>query len=318
MRRLSDSASDITLPDAVSTFLAYCKSKNLSGRTVEYYNQRLRSFMRFVADTCSEEMPLESVDSALIREFLARECERNSPTTANHSLTSIKAFYAYAERESLVEANPAIRLEKQKTKQTVIETFSQDEIAALLATCRKDWYGVRDRAIIVLLLDCGLRVSELPGIKLEDIDMADQTIKVLGKGNKERRVPFGQGARQALSMWLAKRGKLSSPYLVVNHYGEPVLRWRIRDMIYDRGKKAGIKGVRCSPHTLRHTCAISYLRAGGDVFSLQRLLGHSSLEMTRRYCSTLSSMDVSAKHRQFSPVDNLPQAAVGTKRQRLS
>jgi len=171
--------------------------------------------------------------------------------------------------------------------------------------------------MILVLLDCGLRVSELVGVQLQDIDWADQTIRVLGKGNKERVVPFGQGTKSALTAWLTKRASLETESLWCNHYGEPMRRWRVRDMLTDRGAKAGITGVRCSPHTLRHTCAVSYLRAGGDLLTLQRLLGHSSVAVTQRYLESIKSEDVANAHKAYSPVDRLTGAKAKTGRRRL-
>lgn len=114
--------------------------------------------------------------------------------------------------------------------------------------------------------------------------------------------------KHALLNYQARRGNLPTLSLFVTVYGVGVDRYRVRDIIIERGKQAKVGGVRCSPHTFRHTCAVMYLRNGGDVFSLQKLLGHTDLTMTRRYAE-LSENDVCEKHRKFSPGDALPQTA---------
>jgi len=116
---------------------------------------------------------------------------------------------------------------------------------------------------------------------------------------------------------MTARGDLETTALFVGHYGDPIDRTRLRDIVKKRCKKAGIKGIRPSPHTLRHTCAVWYLRNGGDTFTLQRLLGHTSQEMTRRYCETLNSEDVQKKHTSYSPADNIPELDAPRKRKRL-
>jgi site-specific recombinase XerD len=133
-------------------------------------------------------------------------------------------------------------------------------------------------------------------------------LKVLGKGNKERLIPIGKHVQRLL--WRYINRYRPEPALVNRHFlfltrgGRPLTKDRVEKMMAYYGKKAGLQGVRCSPHTLRHTAAVRFLRHGGDVFSLQRMLGHSSLEMTRRYCE-LADIDVKRAHATASPVDNL-------------
>jgi len=161
---------------------------------------------------------------------------------------------------------------------------------------------VRDRAIVLLLLDTGLRVSEAAGIRLGDL-RPDSSVKVMGKGAKERIVPIGSTARGAIVRYLGQRGPgpIEAP-LFLGRRG--ALDWRGMQQVLKRLKaRAGITG-RLSPHSLRHTFARSYLVNGGDVFSLQQILGHTTLDMVKRYVS-LADADVAAKHRTASPADRL-------------
>ena len=143
-------------------------------------------------------------------------------------------------------------------------------------------------AVILVLLDTGLRVSELTSLMLKDVRLAEGILKVFGKSRKERLIPIGKASQRILWNYINRyRPEPAKPrcdlvFLTKN---------RVQKMMMKHGKKADIKGVRCSPHTLRHTGAVIFLRNGGDVFNLQRLLGHSSLEMTRHYCE-LADVDV--------------------------
>lgn len=301
---------------AVTAFKAYCDSKNLSPRTIEYYSGRLLSLSRYINGLPTPVTPAE-ITPLFIRDYLVYEKDHTSPSTANHALCTVKVFLGFLHDEGYIDSNPAAQVKRQKVRKNVVETFSPGQIEALLGTCKRDFYGVRDRAIMLTLLDTGLRATELCTVTLDDVDWTDQTIRVIGKGDKERIVPFGQGVRQALSKYLTLRGTLASKALFVGHYGDPIDRNRLQHVITRRAKQAGTTGVRCSPHTFRHTAAVSYLRAGGDTFTLQKMLGHTSQEMTRRYCESLSAGDVQAKHRLFSPVDNMKLNETGVGRKRI-
>ncbi len=131
---------------------------------------------------------------------------------------------------------------------------------------------------------------------------------MLGKGNKERLVPIGKQVQRCLWRYInccrPEPALINCGFLFLTGNGRPINKDRVEKIMSYYGEKAGIKGVRCSPHTLRHTAAVRFLRNGGDVFSLQRMLGHASLEMTRRYCE-MADADVKRAHLIASPVDNL-------------
>jgi site-specific recombinase XerD len=294
------------LSAAIKSFFTYCDSKHLSPKTLDYYRYRLESFQRFLEAEAPEEVP-QTITRELCRAFITSEIEAHSPSTANHAVTTLRAFFNYLVDEGFLDASPMAGVKKIKQGRRLVNVFTIDQVDALLATCEKSFVGARDNAIITLLFDSGLRVSELCGLTLDDIDFKEQSLFVRqGKGDKDRIVGYGATARQAIIRYLDRRGELTTNALFVTSLGEPLDRFRVAKIIKARCAKANITGVRCSPHTLRHTFAVSYLRAGGDVFSLQRLLGHSDLSMTRRYCE-LSETDALDRHRQFSPGDRLQQ-----------
>jgi integrase/recombinase XerD len=306
------------MQEAVESFLGRGQARNLSHHTLRFYRVRLDAFTRYLEEQGLRVSPAE-VTPALVREFLAAEAERVSALTASHSFITLRALFRFLVREEVIEANPMDRVERPRVARKVVETFSTEQVEALLAACNgRSFSGIRLRAVILTLLDCGLRVSELCGITLEDVSWDEGTLKVMGKGRKERVVPFGEAARQALMAYVAKRGNIPGQgALFVTCYGDPMSRHEAHRLLAAAGRKAGLTGVRCSPHTFRHTCAVMFLRNGGDAFSLQKLLGHSDLAMTRRYAE-LAQADVVAKHRACSPGDRFLSAVRGTQgRKRL-
>jgi site-specific recombinase XerD len=191
----------------------------------------------------------------------------------------------------------------------IVPTFTDSQIQELLNTIdTRTPKGYRDYAIILALLDTGMRVSELCRLKLDDVWLEEGMLKVLGKGNKERLIPVGKQVQRSFWHYISRfrpdPATANFGFLFLTRDGRPMTKDRVEKIIAHYGKKAGLKGVRCSPHTLRHTAAVKFLRNGGDVFSLQRMLGHASLEMTRRYCE-LANIDVKRAHTTASPVDNL-------------
>jgi len=228
--------------------------------------------------------------------------------TINTYMRSIRAFWSWLLEEEVINNNLFSRLKIPRPPRKVITTFSQPQLESLLSVISSSAEGYRDTVIVLTLLDTGLRVNELINLKMDNVWLEEGLIKVLGKGNKERLIPIGRQIRRLLWRYINQyRLTPAQPNLdnlFLTHDGRPLTKNRVDSLMKHYGEKAGLTGVRCSPHTIRHTFAVSYLRNGGDVFSLQRILGHSSLEMTRRYCE-LADMDIKKAHAIASPVDNL-------------
>ena len=229
--------------------------------------------------------------------------------TINTYLRSIRIFFSWLLAEGITKENPFDRVKIPRAPRKVVPTFTESQIGTLLgAIDTASPEGYRNYAMILMLLDTGLRVSELAGLRLPDVSVADGMLKVLGKGNKERVVPMGRQVAHHLWRYISLcRPEPATPHIdhvFLTRDGRPLSKDRVEKVMHRYGCKAGIAGVRSSPHTLRHTAAVSFLRNGGDVFSLQRMLGHTTLEMTRRYCE-LADVDVKRAHMTASPVDNL-------------
>ncbi len=299
------------MQEAIESFLRRGQARNLSHHTLRYYRVRLEAFSRYLEEKKLRVSPAE-VTPSLVRDFLASETERVSALTASHSFITLRALFRFLVRDEVIEANPMERVEKVRVPRKVIQAFTFEQVESMLATCNgRSFNGIRLRAVILTLLDCGLRVSELCGLTLEDVSWDEGTLRVMGKGSKERVVPFGEATRQALMAYVSKRSNIpGQAALFVTVYGDAMNRHEAHRILRRAGEKAGLSGVRCSPHTFRHTFAVMYLRNGGDAFTLQKLLGHSDLAMTRRYCE-LSQTDAIAKHRECSPGDRFLGAVRG-------
>ena len=143
---------------------------------------------------------------------------------------------------------------------------------------------------------------------MDDLRLEDGLLKVMGKGGKERLIPFGRTVQRLLWRYISQhRPEPLNPrcsVVFLSRDGRPLSRNHVKNRMSKYGRRSGLQGVRCSPHTLRHTAAVTFLRNGGDVFSLQRLLGHTTLEMTRHYCE-IADVDVKRAHQTASPVDNM-------------
>jgi site-specific recombinase XerD len=304
------------LDAAIDAFIVHCEAKNLSPRTVEFYRDRLASFKRYVAETAPQTAP-KDFTARLIGGFIDRTRRDYSAATAVHNLNVIRIFIGFLLDDGVVQENPALSVERPRKRKRLIQTLSMEDVAAMLATCGKDFYGVRDRAIMLTLLDTGLRVSELTSLRLDDVSWSEQLLLVLGKGNKERRVPFGAMVRDALGAYIRRRGRVPGQELVfISHFGTALDRFRVRDLLERRANAAGIPVERVSCHKWRHTFAKQWLLNGGDAFSLKSILGHSTMEMVSNYVN-LAQAEVRSVHARFSPADRLRTEKRVTSRTRI-
>jgi integrase/recombinase XerC/integrase/recombinase XerD len=189
-----------------------------------------------------------------------------------------------------------------------IQPFTTDQVQALLKAVRTTRYARRDEALILLLLDTGARAAEVCGLKVGDFSIRDRSVRVRGKGDTHRVLFLTSTTTRAILHYLRDQRRGEDDPLFVSEKpscaGEGLTPHGLGQVIKRVGAAAGIEGVRCSPHTFRHTFAVEFLRNGGDPLTLQSLYGHTSLEMTRRYV-LFSQADRKRKHGQFSPVAHL-------------
>ena len=316
-------SSPQTLDALLGGYRLCARSEGKSPASITIVTNSVRYLERYLVETGADTRP-HTITPQQLRAFILSLRERRAwashPFTPpqDHGLTEdtihtylrgIRIFFSWLVAEEIITENPFTRVKLPRLPQKIIPAFTDTQLKALFASIdtARPW-GFRDYTMILMMLDTGLRVSEVVGLQLSNVFIEDHLVRVTGKGNKQRAVPLGQHLSRQLWRYMVRlRPEPALPTLdqvFLSRNGRRMTKDTVRGRMVYYGHKAGIVGVRCSPHTLRHTAAISYLRNGGDVFSLQRLLGHSTLEMTRRYCQ-VADTDVQKVHRTASPVDNL-------------
>jgi integrase/recombinase XerC/integrase/recombinase XerD len=230
------------------------------------------------------------------------------PRTVETYFVNLRTLFRFLVEEEAIEESPLETMRPPIARRDQIQPFTRQQVEALLQAAKKSRHSLRDQAIVLLLLDSGVRASELCSLKTQDLDMQGRFCRVLGKGNKRRSLYFGRATTKAIWKYLREEPRDSLDPLFMSdrgtRAGEGLTRSGLQQIIERLGKAAEVKSARCSPHTFRHTFAIEFLRAGGNVFSLKEMLGHTSLTMVNRYVA-LAESDIENQHRQFSPADRL-------------
>jgi len=292
------------LTDQLSAFLLSCKVDGLSPATLRNYRYQLGAFIKFCLE--ANQTDAHCITAHHIRLFLQKLQETNNPISVSDYYKAIKRFFNWLIEEGIFEgASPLQNIKLGRLPKSKRMPFSQRDIDNLLLLCSGNRFlELRNRAIILLFLDTGLRLSELANIQLKDIDFDRETIKVMGKGAKERVVKMGKATQKSLLRYLLMR-RDNYPCLWVTEERKPLTCDGVQVTIKKLCHRADITDTKPGPHTFRHTAAIHFLRNGGTEFTLQLLLGHSTLRMTRHYVESLGEEDMIKAHRLASPVDNM-------------
>lgn len=263
----------------IEKFMRYLEiEKNYSPHTVINYRLDLEGFNKSLGD-----ISLEKVDYLILRKYLATLKEKNfKARTINRHLSSLRSFFKFLVREGHLKNNPASVLLSPKQEKSLPLFLTEEEVTQLILSAQpKDERGLRDRAVLETFYSTGIRIGELAGLDIEDIDFIGGVIKVLGKGRKERIVPIGDIAIAAIRSYLDKRKKQQEA-LFLNKSGRRITDRGIRNIVRKYIRAASIRqGV--SPHTLRHSFATHLLNRGADLRSVQELLGHVNLATTQIY-----------------------------------
>lgn len=303
LNQLPTTTADTTLGGQLGIFLLTCKVNGLSPRTVADYQDKIGRFVAF----CKAQGVNEpgQITPHHIRLFLLFLQERIKASSVHDYYGCVHRLINWMLEEKILKENPMERMKPPKVPRQVIQPFTRDHFVRMLTVCGDTFLGCRNQAILKTFLDTGLRLSELVGIQRSDLDFDNGTIKVMGKGAKERRVRMSPETQKAILKYLLRRRNDDLPCLWVTEENRPLRARGVSSMIRRLGELAGIRHqVRTSAHTFRHTAAIQYLRNKGDQFTLQIMLGHSTLEMTKRYVSTLGVEDMLKAHQTASPVEN--------------
>ncbi|MEE8298653.1 MAG: site-specific tyrosine recombinase/integron integrase [Thermodesulfobacteriota bacterium] len=275
----------------LSSFEDFLSSeRNYSKHTLKAYIADIKEFGLVLKDmglisADNGEIDFAHMDETPIRTFISRLYGKNKRVSISRKLASIRTFFEFLIRNGTIKSNSAKLVPTPKGEKRLPTFLTVDEVVKLVETPgSENVYESRDRAILELLYSCGLRVSELVGINLNNLDLISMSVKVLGKGNKERMVPLGSKASTAIKTYISQRLDLKpeDDYLFVNSRGGR-LSTRSIDRIIK--KYAAISGIpkNISPHVLRHTFATHLLGGGADLRAIQEMLGHKSLSTTQRY-----------------------------------
>jgi len=274
---------DPALSTAIEAFLGELRvERGLSPLTVSAYRRDLAQFAEAAGSRWRR-------DPEPVRDFVnALRREGRRPSTQARKVAAIRSFYGFALREGIAERDVAALLDAPRPGSYLPEVLDPDEVVRILdAPPADEPEGIRDRAILELLYACGLRVSELTGLDTDRVDLPGLQVRVIGKGNRERRVPMGEEARERLHRYLSgprqawTAGK-PSPAVFVSRRGDRLARESVWRLVRHWAEVANVPG-RVSPHTFRHSFATHLLEGGADLRVVQTLLGHASISTTQLY-----------------------------------
>jgi len=270
--------------DLFKAFERYLRAQDRAEKTVGDYLTDLRLFAEWFTQTRDEPFKPQAITPTDVREYRAYllNVKRQSPATINRRLVTLRVFCRWAMNEGLLASDPTSAIKPVKQVQPAPRWLDRKEQYALRRAAEKDG-DVRNLAILLLLLNTGLRVSEVAGLKLADVELSERKgeITVRGKGTKVRTVPLNAEVRRALREYLAKRPKVKHDAVFVNQRGEPLGRLGIEYQVATLGRVAGLEHL--TPHMLRHTFAKNLIDQSVSLDQVAMLMGHRSLTTTARY-----------------------------------
>ncbi|MEG6584182.1 tyrosine-type recombinase/integrase [Dendrosporobacter sp. 1207_IL3150] len=285
------------------------KSENVTVRTLETYDEVLKRFIKYLINRNIYDV--SEVDSSCVREFFILLQEQGLRGVTRHRyFRSLRTFFLFLHREEYISKNPMIHIKPPKIEQKVMRTFTAQEISKLLnGFDRNTFFGLRNYCITAMFFSTGIRKSELINLTLADINITNDLIRIAqGKGNKERYVPIGRTLRRVMIQYLKSRNEFlkgdNCNYLFVTPRNERKMTGSCLSVLFQKLKKElKLTGEKVSCHTFRHSMAKNYLLNGGDVFSLQKLLGHSDIATTKKYIN-LNDNELKIQHAKYNPLDN--------------
>ena len=271
--------------EPLSRFGAWLRAeRGASPHTQRAYLTELRGLAESVAPAGGGQRARSLLDLTTLdlRGWLAKSAPDQAPATIARRIASLKTFYRWALREALIRESPAERLQAPRVRRPLPRVLEIGEASALVeAPVGEGWRGARNAALLEVAYGAGLRVSELAGLDLRDVDAPGGMVRVrAGKGRKDRLTPLGAPAIAAIQHWLSHRGSAEGP-LFLNPEGARLGVRGIYDVVRQSGVKNGMTGVH--PHALRHSYATHLLSQGADIRSIQEMMGHESLSTTQRY-----------------------------------
>ena len=301
---------------ATTEFYRRCLAVNLSKESIGMYEKVLKRLEKTLISEgmgkTSKEINISDVSPTLIRYHfsLLRECMQ--PITMRIHYQCLHSFFTFLNAEEVIAANIMEKVEKPKVPKKEIQAFSKADVNTLLSVFDKSSFvGYRNYAITCVLFGTGMRRGEVSRLLIDDVHFDVNIIKVIGKGNKFRNIPMSDTLRSVLIKYLKLRKQFisekclnNSPYIFISSTTGNRLNVESLTELYNTiGHSEGLKGVRVSPHTFRHTFAKFFLLNGGDVFSLQKILGHADITTTKKYIN-LNEADLRTQNDKYNPLEN--------------
>jgi integrase/recombinase XerC len=273
------------LDEALSRFYNYLESeRRYSPHTLSAYRRDIQAFLEYC--DANDVKAWSGIDEPRVRQFVAKQHHKGlSGRSLQRQLSALRTLFNFLCRHQLMAHNPAKDVPAPKSPRRLPNTLGVDQLNNLLSIPGKDALACRDIAVMELLYGCGLRLSELTGLNLNDIDWQQQTLLVLGKGNKQRQAPFGGKAKKALKVWLKERSGLVKPdetALFISRNGNRISNSSIQQRIKKWALQQGLDS-NVYPHMLRHSFASHMLESSSDLRAVQELLGHANLSTTQIY-----------------------------------
>jgi len=300
------------------------EAMNRSPKTISWYLDILKRYFGFLMASHSssqiDQLGRKELRSYIVKLQNTKKWPNNPNIAEDHKgklsaysiqghVRAIKAFWGWLLKEGYTDKNPLANFPLPKVPSTVIKTLTKEQILELFSNIDKSSLtGMRDYCILLLLIDSGIRVSELAGIKISDIDFPHNLIMITGKGQKQRVVPITRHTKKHLNQYLRNSRPLlcksGTPYLFPSRDGEHISVNGIQQFLRRLAKKSGLGNVKCSPHIFRHSFATHALANGANVLVLKDIMGHESLATTNKY-THLRPGDIQKQHARFSPVAEL-------------
>ncbi|WP_413299720.1 tyrosine-type recombinase/integrase [Bacillus sp. 1P10SD] len=297
---------ELTLDEMFGKFMTFKKTEALALRTINEYYIHFEYLKEFLGeDMTSENVTLEDFRGYI--GYMLHEKEL-APMTVNIRIRTMRAFIRFCYTEGYIDTPIHENFKPVKAPEDTLESFTPEEIKRLLAVIDDEMYtGFRDKVIVFVLLDTMVRISELVAMKRSNVDIKNGIIKLEAMGTKTRKareVPISTKTSKLLKEYMKETEDFYDDYLFLTYDGHLMNHATVRINLRDFGREAGITNKRVSPHTFRHTGALFYIMNGGDPFSLQKILGHSDISMTRKYIQ-MTNTDVRRQHNSFSPINSI-------------